>query len=299
MPPPRPRAIRNACSRNLAMHPSRWKLATYTLVILLGCLIAAPNLFTKQQLAALPAWLPKQQVTLGLDLRGGSHLVLEIDGAALKRDQLGALLERARSALAEARISATANAGAEAVTVRVADPQRRGEAERALRALISSVSLSAFAQAQPDLELRSLPDGAIEVRPSEAARLARQGAAVDQSLEIVRRRLDESGVAEPTIQRLGPDRILVQLPGVQDPTEIRKRLKSAAKLSFHRVLTTAVPGGRLPAGYELLPASSGDGAHPVERQPMLQGDRLIDATAGFDQRTGAPIVTLRFDNAGA
>ena len=116
-----------------------------------------------------------------------------------------------------------------------------------------------------------MPDGTIELRPTEAARLARQSAAVDQSLEIVRRRIDERGVAEPTIQRLGPNRILVQLPGVQDPTEIRKILKSTAKLSFHRVLTTAVPGARLPPGYEMLPASSGGISYPIQRQPMLAG----------------------------
>ena len=89
------------------MFPSRWKLVTYALVILVGCLIAAPNLFTRQQLAALPDWLPKQQVTLGLDLKGGSHLVLELDAAALSaRARSDSLLDRARAALRDARITA-------------------------------------------------------------------------------------------------------------------------------------------------------------------------------------------------
>ena len=281
------------------MFPSRWKLATYAIVILVGCLIAAPNLLTRQQLAALPDWLPKKQVALGLDLKGGSHLVLELDSAALARDRIDALLDRARATLGEAKIAATASSTADAVVVRVSEQRQRIEAERVLRGLIATVSLSALTSSQPDLEVKTLPDGAIELRPTEAARLARQSAAVDQSLEIVRRRIDERGVAEPTIQRLGPDRILVQLPGVQDPTEIRKILKSTAKLSFHRVLTTAVPGARLPAGYEMLPASSGGISYPIQRQPMLSGDRLADAAAGFDQRTGQPIVTFRFDSIGA
>jgi SecD/SecF fusion protein len=281
------------------MFPSRWKLATYAIVILLGCLIAAPNLLNPQQLAALPSWLPKKQVTLGLDLKGGSHLVLELDSAALARDQIGTLLDRARAALAGAGIVATATSTTDAVTVRVTDERQRAEAERVLRGLISIVSLSVLTQSQPDLEVKTLPDGTIQLRPTEAARLARQAAAVDQSLEIVRRRIDERGVAEPTIQRLGPDRILMQLPGVQDPTEIRKILKSTAKLSFHRVLTTAVPGARLPAGYEMVPASSGGISYPIQRQPMLGGDRLADAAAGFDQLTGQPIVTFRFDSIGA
>ena len=175
------------------MFPSRWKLATYAIVILVGCLIAAPNLLNPQQLAALPSWLPKKQVTLGLDLKGGSHLVLELDSAALARDQIDALLDRVRTALGEAGITATTSSAADAVTVRLTDPRQRADAERVLRGLISTVSLSALTQSQRDLEMKTLPDGTIELRPTEAARLARRTAAVDQSLEIVRRRIDERG----------------------------------------------------------------------------------------------------------
>src|SRR5262249_2409298 len=150
-----------------------------------------------------------------------------------------------------------------------------------------------------DLDLKVLPDGSIELRPTEAALLARRAAALDQSLEIVRRRIDGHGVAEPTIQRLGGNRILLQLPGVQDPSEIRKLLKTTAKLSFHRVFTAGLSGAPLPPGYEMLPGSSGDAVYPIERQPMLQGDRLTDASAGFDQHTGQPIVTFHFDSVGA
>jgi SecD/SecF fusion protein len=163
------------------MIPSRWKLATYALVILIGCLIAAPNLFTRQQLAALPDWVPKQQVTLGLDLKGGSHLVLELDAAALEREQIDALLERTRDALRDARITANASRSTDAVTVQVADPKQRGEAERILRKLISIVSLSALTQSQPDLEVTTLPDGTITLKPTQAALIARRAAAVDRA----------------------------------------------------------------------------------------------------------------------
>ena len=91
-----------------------------------------------------------------------------------------------------------------------------------LRGLIATVSLPAFTEAQRDLDVKALPDGTIELRPTEAALIARQAAAVDQSLEIVRRRIDGHGVAEPTIQRLGGNRILVQLPGVQDPARFER-----------------------------------------------------------------------------
>jgi SecD/SecF fusion protein len=281
------------------MFPSRWKLATYASVILVGCAIAAPNLFTRQQLAALPGWLPKQQVTLGLDLKGGSHLVLEIDPAVLARSQIDSLTDRVRAALGEARITGTVGSTPAVVTVRIADAQQRAEAARVLRGLIATVSLPAFTEAQRDLDVKVLPDGTIELRPTEAALIARRAAAVDQSLEIVRRRIDGHGVAEPTIQRLGGNRILVQLPGVQDSGEIQKILKTTAKLSFHRVFTAGWSGVPLPSGYEMLPGNSGDVSYPVERQPVLQGDRLADAAAGFDQQTGQPIITFRFDSIGA
>jgi SecD/SecF fusion protein len=281
------------------MFPSRWKLATYAIVILVGCAIAAPNLFTRQQLAALPGWLPKRQVTLGLDLKGGSHLVLEIDPAVLARSQIDSLTDRVRAALGEARITGTVGSTPAVVTVRIADAQQRAEAARVLRGLIATVSLPAFTEAQRDLDVKVLVDGTIELRPTEAALIARRAAAVDQSLEIVRRRIDGHGVAEPIIQRLGGNRILVQLPGVQDSGEIQKILKTTAKLSFHRVFTAGWSGVPLPSGYEMLPGSSGDVSYPVERQPVLQGDRLADAAAGFDQQTGQPIITFRFDSVGA
>jgi SecD/SecF fusion protein len=282
------------------MFPSRWKLVSYALIILIGFLIAAPNLFTKPQLAALPDWLPKKQVALGLDLKGGSHLVLEVDSAALMRDQIDSLIDRARAALRDARIQGVAiNRSDSSVTVRVNDAAQRTEAERVLRGLVSTVSLSTVTQAQPDLAVTVQPDGAIRLQPTEAAMIARRSAAVDQSLEIVRRRVDEVGVAEPTVQQLGPGRIMVQLPGVQDPSQIERMLGSTAKLTFHKVLTTPSVDGALPPGYQMLPGDKDGVSYPVERQPMLQGDRLADAGASFDHRTGQPVVTFRFDTLGA
>lgn len=277
------------------MFPSRWKLASYAFVILLGCAVALPNLLNRQQLAALPDWLPKQQVALGLDLRGGSHLVAEIDSAALLREQIDAIADRARRALREARLEAPVSTTKDAVTVRLADPARRAEAERILRGLVSTVSLSAFTEAKHDLDVTARPDGRIELKPTEAGLIARRTAAVEQSLEIIRQRIDGIGVAEPSLQRLGADRILIQVPGLQDPKRVRDVLKINAKLSFHKVWST----GDVPPGYVVLPASNGPGSYVVEEQPMLQGDRLADATAGFDQRTGQPVVNFRFDSTGA
>lgn len=207
---------------------SKWRLVLYGLIILIGSVIALPSLFTAQQLEAWPDWLPRKQVALGLDLRGGAHLVLEID-------------------------------------------------ERALQKEIEEEGLDATAAA------------------------ARRQSALQQSIEIVRRRIDAIGVAEPTVQALGTDRILVQLPGLQDPASIRTLLGSTAKLTFHRVESWRVPGERTTPriGTIRVPASDEDLEYILEQRPMLQGERLVQANSGIDNQTGQPVVSFRFDDAGA
>ena len=146
-----------------------------------------------------------------------------------------------------------------------------------------------------------LPDGAVQLRPTEAGMLiARRAAAVEQSLEIVRRRVDQVGVAEPTIQRVGADRILVQLPGVQDPSRDPRALGTTAKLSFHQCWPRPSPDGAAAAGLSTCcPTRTAAALSGRSAQPMLHGERLTDARAGFDQQTGQPIVTFRFDSVGA
>ena len=216
----------------------------------------------------------------------------------LARDQIDALADRALAALREASIrGATASKSPQAVTVRIPDQTRRADAERILRGLIATVSSSTFAQPQPNLAVSLLADGAIELRPTEAALVAKASAAVEQSLEIVRRRLDGQGVAEPTIQSLGHGRILVQLPGVKDPNHIIEILKTTARLTFHRVSTEPLIDGRPPAGYELLPGSNGDGPYAVEKQADAAGrppdrrQRVASISA-----PGSRWSTFRFDS---
>jgi preprotein translocase subunit SecD len=148
--------------------------------------------------------------------------------------------------------------------------------------------------------------GKIHVKPAKAAVAAWIRGALEQSLEIVRRRVDETGVVEPTIMRQGTDRLLIQLPGVQDPGRIKALLGTTAKMTFHLledgVARSALQrGARLPPGVDLLPGSErgNNELYPVKRRAMLEGDRLVDAGAGFDQRTGEPVVNFRFDSRGA
>ncbi len=279
------------------MKTSRWVLVTYTLIILFGLLAALPNVFTPAQLERMPGWFPKQQVTLGLDLRGGSHLVLEVDADALKADRLKSLVAEARVLLRKEQAQGTVRQVGETVVVSVPDAAARAGIVKQLRDLATPVANGGFGAQVSDIEMTSEGDF-IRLGFSEAGFRDRLNQAIDQSLEIVRQRVDQVGVAEPTIQRVGADRILVQLPGLNDPTRLRELLGSTAQMSFHMV-ADVVPGARLPAGVSLLPEEKTGRTVAVEDRVALGGDHLTDARAGFDQRTREPLVSFRFDTSGA
>ncbi|RUM99852.1 protein translocase subunit SecD [Pseudaminobacter arsenicus] len=279
------------------MKTSRWVIMTYAAIILAGIIIALPNLFTARQLAAMPSWFPKHQVTLGLDLQGGSHLVLEVDSAALKADRLRSVLDDARAALRKERITPqSARIAGDAVVISVTDEAQRAKALEILQGMAVPVGNLGLGGGQADIAVASDADQ-IKVTLTEAGLRDRLDAALQQSLEIVRQRVDQVGVAEPTIQRVGSDRMLVQLPGLQDPTRLRELLGSTAKMGFHMVAN--VDGDRLPPGVTMLPDAKTGQKYPIEDRVALSGERLSDARAGFDQRTREPIVSFRFDSIGA
>jgi SecD/SecF fusion protein len=267
----------------------------YAGVILFGLITALPNLLTPQQLAYLPSWLPKQQVTLGLDLRGGSNLVLEVDAAALQRERMQTLNADAVRVLRQARIQPqSVRRDTNVVTIALREAGQREQAMTLLRGLATPIG--PFGIGAPDIEVTAASDTEIRIAPTQASMTERAEAAIEQSLEIIRRRIDEIGVAEPTIQRVGADRISVQLPGVQDPSRIRAVIGSTAKLTFHMLgppgTTTARPG------IDMLPGPDGQ-MYPIEERIAVSGDRLTDARAGFDQMSNQPVVSFRFDNLGA
>jgi len=284
------------------MRSSRFVLAIYAAIILIGIATALPNLLNPAQLAALPAFLPHQQVTLGLDLRGGSHLVLEVDADALVGKKLETMSDDARQVLRDEGIGVAGVTRQEQsiiVTLARPDPGTLAGAERALRQIVSPAQTTAFGEAAKDIEVRPEDDRRIRLTLTEAGMRARVNAAIEQSIEIVRKRVDEIGVAEPTVQRVDADRILVQLPGLQDPTRLRTILGSTAQMSFHMLSSEAPVDGRAPIGARMLPSAQGPETYPVERRTALSGERLTDARAGFDSQTGEPVVTFRFDSLGA
>src|SRR6266853_489271 len=273
-----------------------WKITLICAVCALGVLLSLPNLFSAAQLAHLPRFIPHRQVALGLDLRGGSYLLLEVDVAAAQRDRLNLIIDNVRNALRDANIGYTGlNVEGDAIVFAIREPDRIEAARQALRKI------------DPDLTVDIASHGSGTMRFSTVATEARRRQAVDQSIEIIRRRIDETGTKEPTIQREGADRILVQLPGVDNPEHVKALLGRTAKLTFQLVDTTVsledARRGRLPPGDEILPAEEGRGgrsgpaAYVVRKRVMVGGDTLVDAQPTF--QNNEPVVSFRFDAAGA
>ena len=272
-----------------------WKVALILGVCLLGVVLSLPNLFPREQMERLPDWLPHEQINLGLDLQGGSHLLLEVDLRAVVEERLNALVDDVRSLLRPARIGYRGlGVRGDRVTFTLTDPATADQAVE----LLEDLNPNPLAR---EIEVVEGDGGRIEVRLTESAIGELQDSAVRQSLEIVRRRIDEVGTREPTIQRQGEDRILVQVPGEKDPESIKRLLGQTAKLTFHLVdLETPVAqalAGNLPPGSMLLPSDEeGQDQVVVRKRVEVSGESLIDAQPTYQDNQ--PVVSFRFDTAG-
>ncbi|WP_207536876.1 protein translocase subunit SecD [Sabulicella rubraurantiaca] len=284
------------------MYFARWKQAAILLVCLLGMLVSLPNLLPR---ASFPDWFPVRQVALGLDLRGGSYLLLEVDTSVLLRERLEGLVESARRGLNQAtpRVGYTglsANADQRRVQLRLTDPAQRDVALRVLRDMANSVNVGGGAT-QPDIEVVAAADGLITATVTEAGLRAKATNAVEQSIEIVRRRIDETGVVEALIARQGANRILVQLPGVEDPARIKDLLGRTARMTFHLLDDTAnLSAATPPPGVLFLQGerAGSEERYAVRRRVEVDGANLSDARAAQDSRTGEWVVNFTFDGVG-
>jgi len=269
------------------MHISRLRLVIYVVAILFGIMTALPNVLPPRVLAAMPDFFPKDKVTLGLDLRGGSHLVLEVDSSGLVREHIQGLLGQARQQLRREKIPMSLRRTDTAVYVTLNNAADSNRALPLLRQLANPIGT----MGATDIEFSRPSSTQIVMSMNREGVRDRVNAATEQSLEIIRRRIDQIGVAEPTIQRAGADRIVVQLPGVQDPTRIRELLGSTAKLTFHLM-------GEGGIGTRSLPGADDNQKYTIQDIIAMAGDRLSDARAGFDQQ-GRPAINFRLDTVGA
>lgn len=270
---------------------SLWKKCLVVAVAALAVLYALPNLMRDDTRTA-PSWLPGKAINLGLDLQGGSHLLLRVDINAVERERLDDLAENVRRDLRESRIKFSGlRATQDSVTLQIRDTTKLDAAATELAALGQDFVVT--------------PDGAqFTIGFTEAGRIAMQTRAVEQSIEIIRRRLDPEGTKEPIIQRQGQDRVLVQLPGVDDPEAVKRLLGRTAKLTFQLVdmrmtASEARERGRTPPGSVLMDSANGDGrAYLIEKRVMVSGEMLDTASATFDQNN-RPAVSFVLNAAGA
>ncbi len=307
------------------LHIPLWKRIVIWGLCALGLLTALPNAFyaraerhndavvaaeragfeTEAQAAdrALwPSWLPSAIVNLGLDLRGGAHLLAEVQVADVYKARMDSLWPEMRRALAEARgeIGGIRRAPSDPseLRIQIEKPEAMAKAVEVARGLASPV-VTLTGVGQSDIEVTAEGNELI-IRLSEAERAATDDRTMQQSLEIIRRRVDEVGTREPTIQRQGTDRILIQVPGIGSATELKELIGTTAQLTFQPVVGRGSDGNAIPRpGQEILPSLDEQGVfYTLEDTPVVTGEELTDARPDFDQN-GRPAVSFRFNPTGA
>jgi preprotein translocase subunit SecD len=285
---------------------SRSKIIATMAVIIIGLLLAVPSMMSREQREAfrssvpgwVPSWLiPSRAIVLGLDLQGGSHVLLEVDVPDLLRTQTTQLRDDIRRVLRETRVAPQGGIqltqrGAQ---IRVPDAADRERLLPKLRELSQPIGNAVIGQSgNRDIDVATTPEGLITLTYTEAGVNEKIRRAVDQAIEVLRRRVDALGTTEPNIQRQGVDRILVQVPGLQDPQRLKDILGRTAKLEFRLLSQQGA------ADVDMLPSKDAGGQRvPVERQIIVEGGDLVDAQPAFDSRTNEPIVNFRFNIRGA
>jgi preprotein translocase subunit SecD len=287
------------------LYISKWKAAAILLTAFIVCLFAVPNFFAESTVKRWPAWA-QRHVVLGLDLQGGSHILFEVDANDVRRQKLQALLDDVRKTLREARIGL---AGApvirgNSIEVRIRDNDLQQGVTK-LRELSQPLGGFLGSTGARSLEVENVGGGLVRLTVTEPAILERIRQVVDQSVEIIGRRVNAMGLVEPSIQRQGNDRILVQVPGLGNPEDLIKVIGTTAKLTF-RLVDTSMPveqalQGRPPPDSEIVYGSAAENKQPylLEKRIIVSGDELTDAQPGFDQRTSEPIVSFKFNTSGA
>ena len=307
------------------MQTPLWKRIVIWAVCLLGMALAAPNMFyarveghndalaavekagfaTPEQEAMIATWpevLPSGLVNLGLDLRGGAHLLAEVRVADVYKARVDGMWPGVRDALRDIRgqVGNVRRQPSPEGTLRVAIGESSGieAAVAAVRALATPV-VSLTGIGQSDIEV-TVDRGEIVVQLSEAERAATDTRTMQQSLEIIRRRVDEVGTREPTIQRQGSDRILIQVPGIGSAAELKALIGTTAKLTFNPVVRSTTNAGEDPGARNMiLPSMDEPGRYYiVEETPVVTGEELVDAQPAFDQNS-RPAVNFRFNPTGA
>lgn len=289
---------------------SNWKIAAILLTVLAGIVFAVPNLLSEERAESLPSWLPHYQLTLGLDLKGGAHLLMQVDEEKLLEERMEALRDDVRVKLRTSGARGRARAkGERSVEVRLNDASQTDTFRTEMQELLQP-SATGVLDGFGIIEIR-------ETNPSEGVlvyTLTDEGVenrvtrAITQSISVFTDRLNEFGTTEPIIQREGTNRVLVQYPGLEadEIPRLKALLNTEARLSFHAVSNAADPNEILNSGRTPPPGTrilfedfDPPIPHLVRTRAIVQGEELTEASSGFDHRTGEPIVFFRFNASGS
>ena len=279
----------------------RWKVTFLWLIVALGVFLSIPSLIAGTPLAdKWPNWLPHYRISLGLDLAGGSHLLLEADAADAQKLRLQSMEDAVATELRrDPRIDVgdiSTSGGRLSFLVR--DPTKVDAAVERLRKLTQPVGLTG----NRDWDVQVVDSTRIVLTPTQSGTIKAMKDAMSVARDVVRRRIDPGGTKEITVVTEGDNRILVEVPGVENPEQLKKLIGQTARLEFKLVDLSANPQdvqqGRAPPGSQVLPMADGSGFMAVKRRVMVSGDQLTDAKQSFDQN-GQPDIDITFNTAGA
>lgn len=281
----------------------RWKVWLIVASLAAGVFFSLPTFLPERVYNQLPSFL-QVKVNLGLDLSGGSHILLEANPAEVAKQRLVNMEEQIRTELrrGDPKIAIGDISQRDGkLRFMVREPSQVDAAVERIRPLTQGAGLTG----QRDFNVEVVDSSTIVLTPTQAGIDAAVNQAMDVAKEVIDRRINEMGTREPTIIRQGANRIVVQVPGLQDPSELKSLLGQTAKLEFKLVDTSANPSevaqGRAPVGSEVLPYPDNPSGVPmiaVKRQAMVSGEELTDAQQGFDQQNNQPVVNIRFNGAG-
>jgi protein-export membrane protein SecD len=287
------------------MRTPLWRSVLIFGVCLVGLLLVIPNFVSQATLDGLPGFMPKNRIVLGLDLQGGSSLLLEVQTDAIVKEKLDNLVNDIRGTLRAARVGyRDIGVQGNRVVFTLTDPTQKGLAQEKLNDVnprLSTVGFGSGAVREFDAAVDDTGHFSLTLDPQAMTDLAKS--AVDQSIEVVRRRIDQLGTREASIQRQGEDRILVQVPGEKDPENIKRLLGKTARLTFQMVdmdgSVQEALAGKVPPGDVLLPSDEGEQQrwYLVRKKVELSGENLTDARTTFQDNQ--PVVSFRFDSTGA
>ena len=279
----------------------RWKVLSISLVILLGILFAVPSMLPANVKANYPKFLPSATISLGLDLAGGSQLLLESDQSDFAKNRFQAMEDQVTTELRRnprVEVGDISTQGGR-LSFMVRDPSQVDTAVERLRAMTRPTGTFT---GQRDWDVQVIDSTRILMTPTKDGTTRALKDAMTSARDVVRRRIDPQGTKEITVVNQGTDRILVEVPGVEDPEALKRLIGQTARLEFKLVDLTAdqaqIAQGRAPAGSQVLPMADGSGAIAVKRRIMVSGDQLVDAKQSFDQ-DGRPVVSITFNTSGA